>query len=43
VHKARSDDRVPLKLLSQSFRKGAALKRMDWRCGRLHGGIFGIE
>jgi hypothetical protein len=42
VHNTRSDDGMPLKLLSQSFQKGAALKGMDW-LRRLHdGGIFVI-
>jgi hypothetical protein len=40
VHEARSDNRVPLKLLRESFEEGAALERVDWRCGRLDGGIF---
>ena len=42
VHNARPNNRMPLELGGQSFQEGIALERMDRRCGRLHGGIFGI-
>jgi hypothetical protein len=42
VHETRPDNRVPLKLCRESFQEVAALERVDRRCGRLDGGIFGI-
>ena len=42
VHETRPDDRMLLQLRSQSLQEGAALERMDRRCGRLNGVVFGV-
>jgi hypothetical protein len=42
VHKAGSDDGMPLELRSQSFQKSVALSDVDRRCGGLDRGEFVI-
>ena len=42
VHNAGPDHRLTLELLGQGFQEGVPLSGMNWCCGGLDGGEFGI-